>query len=65
MTPLPTWHCLGGGDSVNYNDSEPMVLTGSKLGFYTGDDGATLHSVTSINSGNFTHIVVTRTSQPV
>ena len=49
-----------GGASANYNDSEPMVLTGSKLGFYTGDDQSTLHSVTSINSGNFTHIVITR-----
>ena len=49
-----------GGAADNYYDSEPMTLTGSKLGFYTGDDQATLHSVTSINSGAFTHIVVTR-----
>jgi hypothetical protein len=49
-----------GGGSDNDFDSEPMTLTGSKLGFYTGDDQATLHSATSINSGDFTHIVVTR-----
>jgi PKD repeat protein len=49
-----------GGTSDNYNDSEPMTLTGSKLGFYTGDDQSTLHSFTSINTGSFTHIVITR-----
>lgn len=55
--PAIVW---GGGASDNYFDSEPMTLTGNKLGFYTGDDQATLHSVSNINSGSFTHIVVTR-----
>jgi hypothetical protein len=50
-----------GGVAAGYFDSEPMTLTGSKLGFYTGANSYdTLHSVTSINTGAFTHIVVTR-----
>lgn len=39
----------------------PMALNGSKLGFYTGgspDD--TLHSASSINTGQYVHLVVTR-----
>ncbi len=50
-----------GGVGSDYFDSEPMTLTGSKLGFYTGANSYdTLHSATSINSGQFTHLVVTR-----
>lgn len=49
-----------GGVGYPYLDSEPMTLTGGKLGFYTGGDNSTLHSATSINSGSFTHIVITR-----
>ncbi len=56
--PAIVW---AGGVGDNYFDSEPMTLTGSKLGFYTGANSYdTLHSSTSINSGSFTHLVVTR-----
>ncbi len=55
--PAIVW---AGGVGDNYFDSEPMTLTGNKLGFFTGGDATTLHSVSNINSGAFTHIVVTR-----
>jgi hypothetical protein len=44
------------------NDSIPMALTGSKLGFFTGNPDVTVNSAASINSGpgSFTHVVVTR-----
>lgn len=39
----------------------PMAETGSVLGFLTeGNPADTLHSVTPINSGSYTHVVVTR-----
>jgi hypothetical protein len=45
-----------------HNDIIPMALTGNKLGFFTGGSygGDTLHSLSNINLGEFTHIVVTR-----
>ncbi|HSY17576.1 MAG TPA: choice-of-anchor tandem repeat GloVer-containing protein [Candidatus Acidoferrales bacterium] len=39
----------------------PMALTGGKLAFLTGGGiPATLHSVTSINTGSYVHVAVTR-----
>lgn len=46
----------GGGETV-----VPMTLNGDKLGFFTGGiPNDTLHSATSINTGRYVHIVVTR-----
>lgn len=43
------------------NTSMPMGLTGSKLGFYTGGSTSDmLHSMASINTGSYVHVVVTR-----
>lgn len=52
------WADVGG----QHNDSIPMALTGSKLGYFTGNPDVTVNSATSINSGpgSFTHVVVTR-----
>ncbi|HVU28166.1 MAG TPA: LamG domain-containing protein [Verrucomicrobiae bacterium] len=48
---------LSGGQ----NTVAPMTLTGSKLAFYTGGSSQdTLHSQTSINTGQYVHVVVTR-----
>ncbi len=47
-------------NSGSANNTIPMALNGSKLGFFTGNPDLTLHSTNSINSGNWTHIVVTR-----
>jgi len=42
----------------------PMGLNGSKLAFYTGGSSQdTLHSQTSINTGQYVHVVVTRDQQ--
>jgi hypothetical protein len=39
----------------------PMTLNGSKLGFFTGGiPNDTLHSASSINTGQYVHLVVTR-----
>lgn len=47
--------------AANSDQVIPMALTGSKLAFLTGGGFPdTLHSVTSINSGNYVHLVVTR-----
>jgi hypothetical protein len=47
------------------NDVIPLALTGSKIGFNTGGDveDVTLNSSTSVNDGNYHHIVVTRNQQ--
>ena len=51
----------GGLLTANADASEPMVLTGHKLAFETGGNPPnTLHSATRINSGLYTHLVVTR-----
>jgi hypothetical protein len=46
------------------NDTLPVVLTGHKAAFFTGDptgqNGDTLHSTSDVTTGNFIHIVVTR-----
>jgi len=44
----------------NVEDSIPMALTGSKLGFHTGSPAQTAHSADSINTGSFVHLAVTR-----
>ncbi|HEY3931940.1 MAG TPA: LamG domain-containing protein [Verrucomicrobiae bacterium] len=48
----------------NTNDTIPLAITGSKAAFTTrgGDPGAsdTLHSITSVNDGNYHLITVTR-----
>jgi hypothetical protein len=47
--------------SANYDQVIPMALTGSKLAFLTGGGTQdTLHSATSINTGTYVHLVVTR-----
>jgi len=47
--------------AANYDQVIPMALTGSKLAFLTGGGTLdTLHSATSINTGNYIHLVVTR-----
>ena len=51
---------LNGGQ----NAVVPMGLTGSKLAFYTGGVSQdTLYSLTSINTGEYVHVVVTRDQQ--
>jgi hypothetical protein len=48
------------------NDSVPIALTGGKAAFWTGNAGAgdnTLHSTSNINSGEYVHIVVTRSQE--
>ena len=49
------------------NDTIPIVLTGHKAAFYTGDptglNGDTLHSTNDVTTGSFVHIVVTRDQQ--
>lgn len=51
---------LSGGQ----NTVVPMGLTGSKLAFYTGGGTQdTLYSATSINTGQYVHVVVTRNQQ--
>jgi hypothetical protein len=51
----------GGIVTANSDASEPMVLTGHKLAFETGANPPnTLHSAASINTGVYTHVVVTR-----
>jgi Concanavalin A-like lectin/glucanases superfamily len=46
------------------NDVVPMGLNGSKLAFYTGGNSEdTLHSLTSVNTGQYVHVVVTRDQQ--
>ncbi len=46
------------------NDAIPIALTGHKVAFFTGDptgnNGDTLHSMASVTTGNWVHIVVTR-----
>jgi hypothetical protein len=43
------------------NDVMPMGLNGSKLAFYTGGTSQDLlHSQTSVNTGEYVHVVVTR-----
>ncbi|HWD19251.1 MAG TPA: hypothetical protein VHB20_08220 [Verrucomicrobiae bacterium] len=46
------------GDPVN--DSMPLTQTGSKIALYTGDTGTALHSASSVNTGAFVHVVVSR-----
>jgi len=47
--------------AANSDQVIPIALTGSKLAFLTGGVSAdTLHSITSINTGNYVHLVVTR-----
>ncbi len=42
----------------------PMGINGSKLAFYTGGSSQdTLHSQTSVNTGQYVHVVVTRNRQ--
>ncbi len=56
------------GQSIVYMDDNgvgaiPVAITGSKLALYTGDpDGNqdTLHSQTSVTTGSYVHVVVTR-----
>ncbi len=51
----------GGLLAANSDLTIPMALTGSELAFLTGGNPAnTLHSATPINTGNYTHVVVTR-----
>ncbi|MGH7993784.1 MAG: LamG domain-containing protein, partial [Limisphaerales bacterium] len=51
---------LNGGQ----NAVVPMGLTGSKLAFYTGGVSQdTLYSTASINTGQYVHVVVTRSQQ--
>jgi Concanavalin A-like lectin/glucanases superfamily len=47
------------------NDVIPIALTGNKIGFNTGGDiqDDTVNSATSVNDGNYHHIVVTRNQQ--
>lgn len=48
------------GGEGNY-DVIPLALTGSKIGFGTGGNQYdTLNSATSVNDGNYHHVVVTR-----
>jgi hypothetical protein len=46
------------------NDTLPVVLTGHKAAFFTGDPtggkGDTLHSTADVTTGTFVHLVVTR-----
>jgi len=46
------------------NDTLPIVLTGHKAAFFTGDptggNGDTLHSTADVTTGTFVHVVVTR-----
>lgn len=47
--------------AANSDLAIPMALTGSKLAFLTGGGPPdTLHSITSINTGSYVHLVVTR-----
>jgi len=47
--------------SANSDQVIPLAQTGSKLAFLTGGGTLdTLHSVTSINTGSYVHLVVTR-----
>jgi RHS repeat-associated protein len=47
--------------SANSDQVIPMAQTGSKLAFLTGGGTVdTLHSATSINTGSYVHLVVTR-----
>jgi len=47
--------------AANTDLAIPMALTGSKLAFQTGGGiPDTLHSTTSINTGSYVHLVVTR-----
>jgi hypothetical protein len=47
--------------AANSDQVIPLALTGSKLAFLTGGSTPdTLHSVTSINTGSYVHIVATR-----
>jgi RHS repeat-associated protein len=47
--------------SANSDQVIPMAQTGNKLAFLTGGGAPdTLHSATSINTGNYVHLVVTR-----
>ena len=47
--------------SANADQVIPMAQTGNKLAFLTGGSSPdTLHSVTSINTGHYVHLVVTR-----
>ncbi len=50
------------GDNFNGDFPVPMAVTGDKLAFDTVNFDHTLHSDDDINSGNFTHLVVTRDS---
>jgi len=50
-------------DSGNTNDTIPLAITGSKAAFMTRDrfgNSDTLHSLTSVNDGNYHLITVTR-----
>lgn len=45
---------------VDVNDTIPMALNGSKLGFFTGPPvDRTIHSTTSINTGTYLSLIVT------
>lgn len=48
------------GDDFSGDFPVPLALTGDKVGFYTAAPSHTINSGDSINSGDFTHIVVTR-----
>jgi hypothetical protein len=60
------WAYNNGFNATNngYNDTVPIVLTGHKAAFFTGDptgaNGDTLHSTNNVTTGSFVHIVVTR-----
>jgi hypothetical protein len=50
-------------DNGNTNDTIPLAITGSKAAFTTRDhlgNDTTLHSITSVNDGNYHLITVTR-----
>ena len=56
---------ISADNSGQANDVIPIALTGSKVGFNTGGnlEDVTLNSVTSVNDGNYHHVVVTRNQQ--
>ena len=61
----PAWYGAGivsADNSGQANDTIPIALTGNKIGFNTGGDleDDTVNSATSVNDGNYHHVVVTR-----
>ena len=50
-------------DDYNGHGTSPIGFTGSKVAFFTGDSFGnqdTLHSISSVTTGHYVHIVVTR-----